>query len=176
MTIRAVTESSRPASRNTRAVIPMLVAARAAPRNSDVRADSSRRTPTTPPRTTGAATPIKATFIDVRPTLRIAAVSTCIPTRKRRTAAAASATCRRPADGVTAFMTDGPMMTPAPISSTSLGTYARATRAIRVINRWRTWGETARRGRRPGRHPFASTSNPVDAPSLSNPPRAPSAG
>ena len=79
-TVRASTVASARKSPNTRAVIPMLVAVSAAPINRDVLVDSPIASPTPTPSAIGNATPISATSIEARPTLRSSAMSVSMPT------------------------------------------------------------------------------------------------
>jgi hypothetical protein len=79
-TVRASTVASARKSPNTRAVIPMLVAVSAAPINKDVLVDSPIERPTPTPSAIGNATPMSATSIEARPTLRSSAMSVSMPT------------------------------------------------------------------------------------------------
>ena len=79
-TVRASTVASARKSPNTRAVIPILVAVSAAPMNRDVLVDSPIAKPTPTPRAIGNTTPITATSIEARPTLRNSATSVSKPT------------------------------------------------------------------------------------------------
>ena len=79
-TVRASTVASARKSPNTRAVIPILVAVKAAPMNRDVLVDSPIAKPTPTPSAIGNTTPITATSIEARPTLRNSATSVSKPT------------------------------------------------------------------------------------------------
>ena len=79
-TVRASTVANARKSPNTRAVIPILVAVNAAPTNREVLVDSPMSKPTPTPRAIGSATPMMATSVDARPTLRNSATSVSRPT------------------------------------------------------------------------------------------------
>ena len=79
-TVRASAVANARKSPNTRAVIPMLVAVSAAPMNNDVLVDSPIASPTPTPSAIGNATPMSATSIEARPTLRNSATSVSRPT------------------------------------------------------------------------------------------------
>ena len=79
-TVRASIVANARKSPNTRAVIPMLVAVRAAPINRDVLVDSPMTSPTPTPSAIGNATPMSATSMEACPTLRSSATSVSMPT------------------------------------------------------------------------------------------------
>ena len=125
-TMRASVDESAFRSPKTRAVIPTLVAASAAPRNNDAFTDSPRMEPAKNPDDIGTATPMMATSIDARPTLRNSSRSISSPTSANKIMTPTSARTRMASLGSTRPRSDGPIMMPATISPITAGTPTRS--------------------------------------------------
>ncbi len=143
-TVRASTVASARRSLNTRAVMPTLVAASAAPMNSDWLLLWPSALATAYPPTIGTTTPITATDIDARPTAPSSPRSISIPTPSSRRITPSSPSTFSVSSPPTRFRTDGPMIAPATISATTAGTLMRsassaaslaATRTMRMSSR-----------------------------------------
>ena len=142
-TMRASVEESAFKSPKTRAVIPTLVAASAAPRNKEALTDSPRIEPAKKPDDIGTATPIMATSVEARPTLRSSSRSISRPTSANKIITPTSARTRIASLGSTRPRSDGPIMMPATISPMTAGmptrseTSAAALAIIRIRARSR---------------------------------------
>ena len=125
-TMRASVEESALRSPKTRAVMPTLVAASAAPRKSDAFTDSPRIEPAKYPDDIGTATPMMATRTDARPTLRNSSRSISRPTSANKMMTPTSARTRMASLGSTKPRREGPIMMPATISPITAGTPTRS--------------------------------------------------
>ena len=125
-TVRASTRVSAPRSLNTRAVMPTLVAASAAPTNSAVSLDSPNPSATPKPIATGTTTPIVATVIDDFPTDRRSPRLSSRPTSSSSRITPSSPRTSSVMSWPTSDRTDGPMMMPARISPTTAGMPTRS--------------------------------------------------
>ena len=125
-TMRASVEASAFKSPNTRAVIPTLVAAKAAPRKSDALSDSPSALPARMPVDIGRTTPRIATNMEARPTRRNSLRSISRPTSAKRMMTPTSARTRRASLGSTIPNIEGPTMMPAVISPRTAGMRIRS--------------------------------------------------
>ena len=125
-TMRASVEDRARRSPNTRAVMPTLVAAIAAPRKSDALVDSPSRPPARNPVPIGSATPITATTMEALPTRRSSSRSVSMPTVASRMMTPTSARIFVASVEPTRPSTDGPMRIPAQISPMTAGTRMRS--------------------------------------------------
>ena len=132
-TMRASVDESARKSANTRAVIPTLVAARAAPRNSDALKDSPRTVPAKTPEDMGTTTPMMATSIDARPTFLSSVRSISRPTPASKIISPTSASIRIASLGSMKPSIDGPMMMPARISPSTAGTRMRSHNSAAIL-------------------------------------------
>ena len=156
-TTRASWVASARRSPKTRAVMPTLVAVRAAPTKSAVLNSSPMIDMAASPRTNGATTPIVATCSEVRPTLPSSLRSISRPTSSRRRMTPISPRVLRTSlPSPTAFSSDGPMMMPAMISPTTAGmpmrseTSAASLAATSTISRLRRISAVSMRRRQSG--------------------------
>ena len=143
-TVRASTLASARRSLNTRAVMPTLVAASAAPRNNAVLSPSPMALITRKPETMGTATPTSATEMDARPTAASSPRSISMPTWSNSRITPSSPSTASVSLLRTRSNADGPITTPARISATTAGKPIRsaisaaifaATRTIRMSRR-----------------------------------------
>ena len=132
-TMRASVDESARKSANTRAVTPTLVAARAAPRNSDALKDSPRTVPAKTPEDMGTTTPMMATSIDARPTFLSSVMSIPRPTSASKIIRPTSASIRIASLGSMKPSIDGPMTMPARISPSTAGTRMRSHNSAAIL-------------------------------------------
>ena len=125
-TMRASVEESAFRSPKTRAVMPTLVAASAAPRNNDALRDSPRIDPARTPDDMGTTTPMIATSMEALPTRRSSVRSISRPTSAKRMMTPISARTRMASLGSMSPSMEGPMTMPAMISPSTAGTLMRS--------------------------------------------------
>ena len=121
-TIRASVEDNARRSPKTRAVMPTLVAASAAPKNSDAFSDSPSNEPASTPEDIGRTTPRMATSMDALPTRRNSLRSISRPTSASKIMTPISDKMRMASLGSMRPSMDGPMTMPATISPRTAGT------------------------------------------------------
>ena len=131
--MRASVDESAFKSPNTRAVMPTLVAASAAPRNSDALSDSPRTVPAKTPDDMGTTTPMMATSIEARPTFLSSVRSISRPTSASRMMTPTSAKMRIASLGSMSPSIDGPMTMPAMISPNTAGTRMRSNSSAAIF-------------------------------------------
>ena len=148
-------------SPKTRAVMPTLVAVSVAPMNNDVLPFSPRARPVADPRMSGRPTPMIATVIADRPTLRNSPTSISIPTCIKRRIAPSSARRKSESDGSTRPRTDGPMRMPASISPSTAGTPMRSASSATSFAAQRM-SASSRRMRPMSRPPAPPAANTVE--------------
>ncbi|CAB4771302.1 unannotated protein [freshwater metagenome] len=132
-TMRASVDESARKSPKTRAVIPTLVAASAAPRNSDAFSDSPRTDPANTPEDIGTTTPMMATSIDARPTLRNSVRSISRPTSASKIMTPTSANIRIASLGSMRPSIEGPITMPAMISPSTAGTRILSNNSAAIL-------------------------------------------
>ena len=137
-TVRASTRVSAPRSLKTRAVIPTLVAASAAPMNSEVSPDSPYASATPMPIATGSTMPMVATLSDDFPTDRRSPRLSSSPTSSSRRMTPSSARTSSVTSCPTSARTDGPMRMPARISPTTAGMRIRSASSAATLAASRT--------------------------------------
>ena len=132
-TMRASVDDSARKSPNTRAVMPTLVAASAAPRKSDALNDSPRTEPAKTPDDMGTTTPIMATSMEARPTFLSSVRSISRPTSANKIITPTSAKMRIASLGSMRPSIDGPMTMPAMISPSTAGTRMRSNSSAAIL-------------------------------------------
>ena len=121
-----------------RAVMPTLVAVRAAATKSAVLKSSPTSSMAAKPRTSGPTTPTTATDSEERPTFPSSTRSISRPTWSRRRMTPSSPRTRSTSSVPTIPSTDGPMMMPATISPTTAGMPMRSATSAANLAATRT--------------------------------------
>ena len=159
-TVRASTVVRARRSPKTRAVMPTLVAVRAAPTKIASLVLNPRAAPTPAPPMNGSATPMSATLIAARPTAPSSSRSISRPTSKSRRMTPISPSVSMISPSCTQPSIDGPARTPTTISPTTAGRPMRSeTSAASLASRMMMRMSTRPSGMRPG-HYGATVSRP----------------
>ena len=132
-TIRASTVASARKSPNTRAVMPMLVAVSAAPKNNEGIISLPNKTPVPIPKTIGAKIPIKPTNKEARPTFFNSTTSVSRPTWSNKIITPSSDITYKISLAFTKPRTELPIKIPAKISPITAGIASRSETSAAIL-------------------------------------------